>query len=259
MHGIIIAGHYDKGADYMSKRPNGMSDWLIAYTLDGEGYFRTPAGEKRCGAGDIVLLRSGVPHQYGTVEGTRWHFVWSHFAQATAEISMLPEEEVCVRHIDDSPTQRRVYRAFKRILMDSRERHAYWQELCTFALREIFTIMLQKSSESSVDPRVEETLHHISQQLSEPFTVEQLARTVGVSPSRLSHLFKQQTGRSIIDTVNRMRIEQAALMLEHTNRTAYEVCGDVGFHNYNHFINQFRKHYSTSPSAYRKLKSQRLL
>ena len=64
------------------------------------------------------------------------------------------------------------------------------------------------------------------------------------------------TGMSIIEALNDMRIRQAALLLEHTNRNSSEVANDVGYHNYNHFMNQFRKRFGVGPSAYAKLRRQ---
>jgi hypothetical protein len=67
--GVIIAGHFHETETYVTRRPEGMKDWLIIYTIDGEGYFRTPMGEQRCGAGDISILKAGVPHQYVHARG----------------------------------------------------------------------------------------------------------------------------------------------------------------------------------------------
>ena len=69
-----------------------------------------------------------------------------------------------------------------------------------------------------MDPRIEEVLHLLSQHMREPLRIDAIARTVGLSASRLSHLFKQETGSSIVDTLNRMRIRQAALLIEHFRR-----------------------------------------
>jgi AraC family transcriptional regulator of arabinose operon len=250
-YGIVIAGHFNEPDTYCTERPQGMSDWLITYTLGGEGYYSVPGREKLlCRAGDVTLLAPGTPHRYGTSKGETWHFVWAHFSPQRMEASLLPEEPLSQQNAD-SFARRRIYRAFKRILSDSRERGEFWHELCLNALREILMLLAQRKHRR-MDPRVEETLHLLSLHMREPVRIDTLARTVGVSPSRLSHLFKADTGLSIVDALNQMRIRQAALLLEHTGRSASEVCGDVGFQNYNHFINQFHKWYGMSPSAYRK-------
>jgi AraC family transcriptional regulator of arabinose operon len=247
--GVVIAGHFHETDTYITKRPHGMSDWLITFTLNGEGYFVTPAGERRCKSGDLGLLRAGTPHQYGTATGGIWHFVWAHISPQHIEAALLPEDEVSVYSIDNATSRKRIYRAFRRVLTDSRERGEYWNELCIGALREVLMLAAGRNRRK-LDPRIEETLHLLSRHMREPVRIESIAKTVGLSSSRLSHLFKESTGSSIIDALNRMRIRQAALLLECTDRTASEVAYDVGFQNYNHFIRQFRKWHGVNPSTY---------
>lgn len=251
----LLAGHFDEPEGYVAKRPRGMNDWLVTFTLGGEGFYRIPGREEaRVRAGDVALLKPGTPHEYGTSPGERWHFVWAHFSPRMIEAGLLPQDEpLDVQRVESGHVRKRILRAFRRILADSRERGDYWQELCVGALREALLLVAQRRRNKR-DARVEEALRLLSIHMREPVRIEALARAVRLSPSRLSHLFKEQTGESIVDALNGMRIRQAALLLEHTGRTASEVSYDVGYHNYNHFINQFRKRYGLSPSAYQKQK-----
>ncbi|NHN29682.1 helix-turn-helix domain-containing protein [Paenibacillus agricola] len=249
----VIAGHFNEPDSYVTKRPQGRNDWLLTFTLGGEGYWLAGGKEQLCHTGDLTLLKPGAPHQYGTSKGQTWHFVWVHFPVKLAESNLLPEdeEELSVQHIDNEFTRERIHNAFIRILTDSRERGEYGYELCSSALREILLLLAQKKNRA-IDSRVEETLHLLSQHMREQLKIDDIARKVGLSPSRLSHLFKSVTGQSIVDTLNQMRIQQAALLLEHTDRSASEVSHDVGFQNYNHFMNQFRKWYGVNPSTFRR-------
>jgi len=249
--GTIIAGHFNENDRYATSRPEGMSDWLITYTLEGSGYFRTPAGEKNCITGDVTLLRSGVPHHYGTVPKGSWNFIWAHFPNLT-ETNILPDEELLILPFRDVHSQNRVYRALRNVLQDSRERRSFWQPLCENEIRGILLLMAERGGRK-VDPRVEETLHLLSRHMRESLTIEEIAKSVGLSSSRLSHLFKQETGSTIVETLNDMRIRQAALLIRHSGRTAAEVAFDVGFQNYNHFAALFRKQLGASPREYLRL------
>ena len=249
VYGTVIAGHFHERDTYCTVRPDGMSDWLMTYTLGGEGYFVTDEGERRVKTGDIALLRPRTPHRYGTPKGQSWHFVWAHFAGGMMDASLLPPDGLTVRQIEQQAMRRRIYRTFRRILSDSRERGAYWHELCLGALREIL-MLLSKQQTSGLDPRIEETLYLLAQRMQETVRVEELARSVGLSASRLSHLFKENTGESIVEAINRMRVKQAALLLAHTNRSAAEAAHDVGYQNYNHFTRQFRKYMGVTPSEF---------
>jgi AraC family transcriptional regulator of arabinose operon len=248
--GVVIAGHFHETDTYVTHRPEGRSDWLIVYTLDGEGYFLTASGEKLCRAGDICLLKAGVPHQYGTCPGKVWHFVWAHFPPLS-ETAYLPDEEVIILSVNSEYRRKRIYRSFKKVLKDSFDRIGLWQELCENSIREILLLMAQ-SLDKNIDSRVEQVLHMLSQDMKKIVRIEDLAKAVNLSASRLSHLFKEETGESILDTLNKMRLRQAAMLLEHTDRTASEAALDVGFQSYNHFAESFRKFYGVSPRAYKK-------
>lgn len=170
--------------------------------------------------------------------------------------SVLPDHPIYNQTVANDTSRKRIYRAFMRILIDSRERGSYWNELCLTSLNEVLIVLAQRR-QHRLDSRVEETLHRLSQSMREPITIDELARSVGLSPSRLSHLFKESTGQSIIDALNGMRIRQAALLLEHTDRSSADIAYDVGFINYNHFINQFHKWMEMSPSGYKKKMRQK--
>ena len=247
--GMIIAGHFNETDNYMTKRPLGRSDWLITYTLEGEGYFSIPGRDERCLCGDLSLLRPGTPHQYGTRSGHTWNFVWAHFSSRMVGTNLLQDTPLLIHAVENESARERIYQAFKRVVSDSIERSAYWSELCENNLREILLLVARRESKQ-IDARIEETQHLLSANMTAAFRIEDLAKKVGLSPSRLSHLYKETIGISIVESLNQMRIRQAALLLEHTNRTATEVALDVGFQNYNHFANQFRKHYGDSPRAF---------
>ncbi|WP_308634850.1 helix-turn-helix domain-containing protein [Paenibacillus silvisoli] len=248
---MVIAGHFHETEHYFVRRADGMSDWLITYTLAGDGYFLIDGEERFCQTGDVTLMQPGVPHQYGTRKGcSSWHFVWAHFTSSFMETSLLPNARLLNHSIDSNVARQRIYHAFSRLVSDSLERSMYWNELCENTMREILLLLAQRLSKQ-IDPRIEEIRHLLSSRMQDPIRIDELAKAVGLSPSRLSHLYKESTGSSIVDSLNDMRIRQAALLLEHTDRQASEVAIDVGFQNYNHFANQFRKRYGVNPRAYK--------
>nr|WP_231686987.1 AraC family ligand binding domain-containing protein [Bacillus sp. JCM 19034] len=205
-----------------------MNDWLITYTLAGEGFFEIEGQEHRTRTGEITLLKPGTPHRYGTPKGERWNFVWAHFKEGFMDTGLLPLDALTIQHIEQQAVRERIYYAFRRILSDSREQGSYWHELCVSALREIL-MLLAKQHTSEFDPRIEETLYLLAERMNETIRVEELAQNIGLSPSRLAHLFKENTGESIIEALNRMRIKQATLLLAHTNRNASEAAHEVAF------------------------------
>jgi AraC family transcriptional regulator of arabinose operon len=248
---LILAGHFQEHDNYSVRRPLGRRDWLVTFTLEGQGYFRLAESEIMVYPGDFAILRPDVSQHYGTPPGCEWKFVWVHFPINWVEhVNLLPVKDLFVHHLDNESLRTRMFQTFQRIRTDSFARMPYWRELCQQSLREMILLIAQGTT-GRIDARIQEVLYILSQHMTEPWKIEDLARKVGLSSSRLSHLFKQETGQTIVESLNQMRIRQAALLLEHTDRTASEVAIDVGFYNYNHFANQFRARYGVSPGKYK--------
>lgn len=253
--GLIVSDHFDENDTYVIKRINGMKDWLITYTLSGEGYVMIQGKEVRIKAGDISIIKGGTPHQYGTRKGQVWNFVWAHFMPRAQKINwmQLPECHMgfIFHSLDNACTQKRIYRIFKRIIYDNRQANPHSNELCMNALNEVL-LLISQSIKKPVDARVAEVLHILTEQMTEPLQIEALARSIGLSSSRLSHVFKDEMGQSIVETLIQMRLRQAALLLQHSTRNATEIASEVGFQNYNHFANQFKVYYGVNPRQFRK-------
>jgi AraC family transcriptional regulator of arabinose operon len=59
---------------------HGTSTWFLAYTLAGQGRFGHTDGEFLVKAGDMVLIRPNIPHDYGTESHfLHWELLWAHF------------------------------------------------------------------------------------------------------------------------------------------------------------------------------------
>ncbi|PAD77028.1 AraC family transcriptional regulator [Paenibacillus campinasensis] len=249
----IISGHISADSSYGVIRPQGRGDLLLAYTLQGRGYFKTPAGTRVAEAHELILLREDVPHQYGTMDGEQgWSFLWVHFPKLP-EISYLPQEELLSASIPEGYGRERVLAAFHHIFYHAGERSDYWHALSENSIRELLLLLARQLS-SKRDPRITLVLGMLSQSKQE-IRVDHLAKAAGLSVSRLAHLFKEQVGEGIVEHANRLRIQQAARFMEHMDRTATEAAQDVGFNSYNHFAALFRKQMGVSPRTYKQMKS----
>jgi two-component system response regulator YesN len=83
--------------------------------------------------------------------------------------------------------------------------------------------------------------------LARAFTVEAAAEIAGMSPSHFAHVFKEETGHSFIDFVNRCRMDRARELLLTTNLLIKEIADRLGFENSNYFCTLFRKVFGSTP------------
>lgn len=85
-----------------------------------------------------------------------------------------------------------------------------------------------------------------------------LAADYGCSPSAFHQLFKDATGETPHEHVNRMRLERAAYKLAVTDASVLDVALAVGFKNHEIFTRAFRRHYGKSPAAWRRASTEAL-
>lgn len=257
--GILVADRFAQPYGYSVSRPHGTHDWLITCTVAGAGCYRLAGQTFRCGAGDVLILEPGTVHDYATASTNEpWRFYWSHFWPREQWTAWLQIQEVVrglrMISLEDELVQRRLSACWERLIADSHGVTSWQRALALNALEEILILLAQQEARASIsayDSRVESVLQHLNQHFHEPVTVEALAATVALSPSRLAHLFKAQVGRSIVATLLDIRLRQAARLLLFTSLTVDEVAQQVGFQSNFYFSRRFKQHYGLSPSAYR--------
>ena len=90
--------------------------------------------------------------------------------------------------------------------------------------------------------------HHLNQKIS----LDDIAREVGYHKSYVATQFKAHTGKTIMQTVNELRISKSLRMLRDTGLTVTEIAKQVGFPSYAQMVHEFNKTIGMSPNACRK-------
>lgn len=97
----------------------------------------------------------------------------------------------------------------------------------------------------------EELLEYIKQHATEKITLEDVAKKCAYNPSYFSRIFKEYTGQTFSDYLNRIRVEKAVLLLNDTKLKIEDICYTAGFSDKTRFYRCFRKIMGTSPYQYR--------
>jgi AraC-like DNA-binding protein len=102
-----------------------------------------------------------------------------------------------------------------------------------------------------VHPAVERAARLIREEAD--LNLDELAHRSGLSPHRLSRLFKQQTGTALVDFRNRQRIEKFLQLYGTGQRiTMLEAAFEAGFGSYPQFHRVFKRVMGCSPGKHRK-------
>lgn len=105
------------------------------------------------------------------------------------------------------------------------------------------------------EPPVRKAMEFIRDNLDSDLSRQQVADVVFLHPDHLSRLFKRETGHTLSEYIMCEKMGYAAKLLMQTSIPVSLVAYKVGFHNYSHFSQVFRKMYGLSPREYRLMKS----
>jgi AraC-like DNA-binding protein len=102
------------------------------------------------------------------------------------------------------------------------------------------------------DRRIERALELLDRDLSELWTVERLARAVGLSRPVLAREFVRMLRLSPMRYLARRRMEVAAELLLQTDATLAEIAGRVGYQSEFAFGRAFKRHHHVAPGTFRR-------
>ncbi len=93
--------------------------------------------------------------------------------------------------------------------------------------------------------------NYIQHHLSEPITVEAIAKELYLSRPYLSRRFIEETGESLTDFILKEKTEEAKRLLRYSDKTLTAISDYPGFSSPGHFSRVFRKYAACPPSKYR--------
>lgn len=99
---------------------------------------------------------------------------------------------------------------------------------------------------------VKKVLGHIENNLQEPMTLPELAGRAFLSEFYFHRLFREMTGKPVMEYIRGKRLEKAAEELTGTEETVLELALKYRFNSPESFTRAFKRVYGMAPSEYRK-------
>jgi AraC-like DNA-binding protein len=100
---------------------------------------------------------------------------------------------------------------------------------------------------------------YLEQNYQDLLPMAELARVTGYGRARLFHLFKQSTGMTPNDYLQRLRVNKARELLTCSTRTVTDIAHATGFSSSQYFSNVFRKYAGTTPSRFRSASAAKIV
>lgn len=92
----------------------------------------------------------------------------------------------------------------------------------------------------------------IDELFQEKNELDEKLRDIGVTQHRMVEIFKEQYGVTLLEYVNRLRLQEAKRLLTETNDEIIDIAYSIGFGSLSSFYRFFKIGTGDSPSSYRK-------
>ena len=157
------------------------------------------------------------------------------------------------------PVWNYIYDLLKEMEQEYKGRKKYWEIFVGADLRRMFIILFRECETvlasiktgrgASVAYNVMNYLnHHYMQQL----TLDDIAESMFLNKDYISHLFKKETGYSLMGYGILLRINHAKLLLTETEKSITDIASECGYTDFAYFSKQFKQLAGVNPSAFRK-------
>lgn len=98
---------------------------------------------------------------------------------------------------------------------------------------------------------VQEGIHYIHKNYKKNITLTEVCKDLNVNKSYFCSIFKNETGMTFSNFLNRLRIEKSKQFLSQNNDSILSIALSVGFNNHNYYTMKFKKLTGLTPLEFR--------
>lgn len=255
----------------------------ISYVASGTGIHILGEKEYEVRKGDLFLINYHIPHEFRSYPSdlkaplTIYNCVFKpdfidvnliDYKEFSDVIQYLSFRSIFSLETDDindvkilGGENSELEAIFEKMLSEYRQKKAGYLELLRVYLIELL-IKLFRVLKSSAENKngslthharlIEDSMQYLKQNYMEGLKLNELASKSFLSPTYFCKLFKDYTGITVSEYIQRLRIEEACHLLVKTNYKVIAIAQMVGYKDLKHFNEIFKKQTGITPSMYRK-------
>lgn len=225
---------------------------LLHYVYSGKGCLVREGRTYHLSAGDCFYIAPGEVVSYFPLEEDPWSYFWVGIGGSKAQ-SLLES----VGFSPGNPVLHDSGKVWKGYFENIYESYFHSGEFGIDVLGYAYLLLFAMTKGKKGDDQNKEKGHiqaakaYIRNNFQFPITVDDVAKSVGVSPNYLANLFQQQGIASPKAYLTEIRMGVASSLLLESKSAIGDIAKAVGYRNPLHFSKIFKNYYGISPLQFR--------
>lgn len=247
--------------------------YQIVFLLAGKILYQVGEKEYEVSKGGMIVLNTLEEHTLRVLEYPYERYViqirpdfFQHEVKYPEVIAVFIKRPADFSHLltVTEPIWNYLYEIILEMEKEYLSRKKYWEMYVGADLRRMFITIFRECADAlsmmklgngiTVAYNVMDYLNH---HFTEEINVDSIAAALFLNRDYISHVFKDETGYSVMAYVISLRVNRAKLLLAETDRSITDIATECGYTDFTYFSKQFKKHTNLSPSKFRKDASQK--
>lgn len=239
-------------------RPRGRLDFQLLYVASGKAHFYFNGTEEIVTAGHMVIYRPKEEQRYYYYGIDQPEVYWVHFTGNNVKNILRQYGIADSSHVIYTGTSLEYKKIFTQMIQELQMCRENYEELLVLLLRQIFILIRRhsvnrpKTINSYLESEMERAVKHFHEHYNTAISIEDYAKSRGMSASWFIRSFKEFTGSTPMQYILSIRMMNAQNLLETTEYNVTEIGNIVGYDNPLYFSRLFKKQNGVSPSEFRK-------
>ncbi|MDF2803664.1 MAG: transcriptional regulator, AraC family [Anaerocolumna sp.] len=256
----------------------------ISYVASGTGIHILGDKEYEVRKGDLFLINYHIPHEFRSMESPKapplkvYNCVFKpdfidinlldykeftdiiHYLSYRSVFSLDWADMEEVKLLGGENTD--LEATYKKMLVEYTKKEDGYIELLRVYLIELFILIFRKLKNTSKSENsniahhsklIEQSIVYLKNNYAGSTKLNDIASHAFLSPTYFCRIFKEYTGTTVSEYIQRLRIDEACNLLTNTDNKIILIAQMVGYKDLKHFNEIFKKITGMTPSGYKRL------
>lgn len=251
---VQMVGYQMIGPNYYNEVEFG-HEYMINYTLEGEGLFTYDGKETIVKAGDLIFIKNYKKHSLKPIKGQKWTFCFLHIYENELVANIYQKiflKEGSILHNYPVDLIKPEFLKIVDGLKNSSGERGFQISSAAYDLLMNICIFSEKNLSPKTSKRIDSVVDFINNNFNRNIKMKDILEHSFFSKNHLERLFKEEMNTTISDYIFEKRLSLAKELLLTTNLPISIIAEQVGLSEYRSLYHMFLKAMDMTPNEYRK-------